>query len=1180
LSQLGLENIVNNQKQLSSSLSKLSSGLRITSASDDASGLAIADKLRTQASGIKQATSNANSAIAFAQIGDKAMSEQSSILDFVKQKLIQSATDTTSDDGRQMILNDIKKSLTQYDSIASSTNYNGITILQKNSNDQGESPIHTFQVGDSPEDIVSIEVVQANTSFGGGTQIDTLNISGDIKEKDIFTVTVNGIPVSYVANSSDVGSTGDKHNQIALGLKSEIESNSQLSNLITVENTSDGVLKFTSKNDGGFFNVNPGTITLNTDITNTFSGLSGAVAQKMTYSLSGTVEKGDTYTVGSVSYTVQGSDTSMNNIIDKLVQGLNGTGGGVVGLTVTSTLSGATASRNSSGNLVLTANTAGVPFTPPSFSTTNIPSVNDQVITSNEIQANVQEVVASPEVLEEKVFSLQNTAVVEAGDKYDLNIDGKNISYTVKTTDSTKSDIINGLYNLLINDSSLSYINFTNEGNDIRMTAIRNFNVTTSSYATTFIVPLPSTITNTTLQNNETGQSAYYASTTQTLTYDTRYGAENSDNFQIGDTITFNYGNGDTLSYTVLAEDYSTNHNGFTTAMNVFTKLTNLINSDSRFNSNITASVDSTDWMGVKKEAKIIIKAKDVGLYHPTAGSSSTIFTSNDIILNQNHSVTGVSISGSYSTPDVPPVQSLQEITKAELSGTILTGSVFAIKFSNNTDSLPENYLFYAAQSGDDFDSIKNGLLNTFNSSSLATKKVYISDGISESLIQVNQYDVSVDASGNLILKSYIDSTKTGLYNYQNNGYTSYVYSNSNSNDLVDNITAYKLGTANFTPKITSVSTYSAEVFPVTPQSQQTKYTLSGTVEPGDKYTVGNVTYTVQPTDTSIGNIVDKLIIGLNGGTATGLSGTSTLSGVTASKDASGMLLLTADISGTPFTAPAFQTINVVTSNNQNISLINTINNVTSENENKYSISGFINEGNTYNIGGAIYTAQSGDTIEDVIDGLVNSVNGNSIAGVSGTPISGVVAIKTPPPIQISIKPSINFTISANVDLSNLTASELKNDLSINSNNVVTLNSSNGKYSTYTEDSTINYNDETQNIDTQNLQSVNSLSGLKNLDYLTVDIAKRYMTIVDDNLTALNTFRGSFGSAQNQLESASRNLMTQYTNIKSAESVIRDVDYAEESTNFNRLNIVGQGTIYAQSKANERKQDIIRLLQS
>ena len=59
------------QKNLNNSLEKLSSGLRINKASDDASGLAIADKLRTQASSIKQSISNANSATALIQIADK-----------------------------------------------------------------------------------------------------------------------------------------------------------------------------------------------------------------------------------------------------------------------------------------------------------------------------------------------------------------------------------------------------------------------------------------------------------------------------------------------------------------------------------------------------------------------------------------------------------------------------------------------------------------------------------------------------------------------------------------------------------------------------------------------------------------------------------------------------------------------------------------------------------------------------------------------------------------------------------------------------------------------------------------------------------------------------------------------------------------------------------------------------
>ena len=103
LSNLLNENSINNNKVLGNSLERLSTGLRINKASDDASGLAISDKLRTQASGIKQGIDNANSAIAMMNIADKAMSELSNILDTIKAKAIQMNTDTTSDEGKKII---------------------------------------------------------------------------------------------------------------------------------------------------------------------------------------------------------------------------------------------------------------------------------------------------------------------------------------------------------------------------------------------------------------------------------------------------------------------------------------------------------------------------------------------------------------------------------------------------------------------------------------------------------------------------------------------------------------------------------------------------------------------------------------------------------------------------------------------------------------------------------------------------------------------------------------------------------------------------------------------------------------------------------------------------------------------------------------------------------------------
>jgi flagellin len=85
--------------------------------------------------------------------------------------------------------------------------------------------------------------------------------------------------------------------------------------------------------------------------------------------------------------------------------------------------------------------------------------------------------------------------------------------------------------------------------------------------------------------------------------------------------------------------------------------------------------------------------------------------------------------------------------------------------------------------------------------------------------------------------------------------------------------------------------------------------------------------------------------------------------------------------------------------------------------------------------------------------------------------------------------------------------------------------------------------------------------------------------LIDAAITKLNGYRGDIGSTQNQVESAVRNLMTQSTNVKAAESIIRDVDYAEESANFNKQNIISQAGSYAISQANAVQQNVLRLLQ-
>ena len=170
----------NTGKSITGSLEKLSTGLKINKASDDASGLAIADKLRTQGTSINQGIANGNSAVSLLQIADKSMGEQSNILDTIKSKLIQANTATTSADGRESIRKDISKLLTQLDNIAGQTNYNGTYLLQSAAGSAGNatSTALVFQVGEKAADTITNETVQSNTTGLSLTGLTGLAASG------------------------------------------------------------------------------------------------------------------------------------------------------------------------------------------------------------------------------------------------------------------------------------------------------------------------------------------------------------------------------------------------------------------------------------------------------------------------------------------------------------------------------------------------------------------------------------------------------------------------------------------------------------------------------------------------------------------------------------------------------------------------------------------------------------------------------------------------------------------------------------------------------------------------------------------------------------------------------------------------------------------------------------------
>eukprot|EP01156_Anaeramoeba_ignava_P017855 Anaeramoba_ignava/a90166_113.p1 GENE.a90166_113~~a90166_113.p1 ORF type:complete len:270 (+),score=-18.61 a90166_113:135-944(+) len=144
-------------------LGRIASGQAINQASDDASGLAIADNLRTQSSSLSQSIDNANSGIAMSNIADGAITEQKSILDEIKRLTLQANTATTSTEGREVIADQINKYLDQYDNIAEQTNYNGTQLLTTT----GDAAADDLSITGTDGTITSMQKVETTSVSDG-----------------------------------------------------------------------------------------------------------------------------------------------------------------------------------------------------------------------------------------------------------------------------------------------------------------------------------------------------------------------------------------------------------------------------------------------------------------------------------------------------------------------------------------------------------------------------------------------------------------------------------------------------------------------------------------------------------------------------------------------------------------------------------------------------------------------------------------------------------------------------------------------------------------------------------------------------------------------------------------------------------------------------------------------------
>jgi flagellin len=200
-------NLSSSQNALATSLQRLSSGMRINSAKDDAAGLAISERMTSQIRGLNQAARNANDGISMAQTAEGALGEIGNNLQRIRELAVQSRNASNSVSDRQALNNEVQQVKAEIDRVASSTSFNGTKLID------GSFTNQSFQVGANVGETISISsLVDARSSSLGTSTSSTANVTGVAATG--FTaitagdLTINGVSVGAVAAGGNAATQG------------------------------------------------------------------------------------------------------------------------------------------------------------------------------------------------------------------------------------------------------------------------------------------------------------------------------------------------------------------------------------------------------------------------------------------------------------------------------------------------------------------------------------------------------------------------------------------------------------------------------------------------------------------------------------------------------------------------------------------------------------------------------------------------------------------------------------------------------------------------------------------------------------------------------------------------------------------------------------------------------------
>jgi flagellin len=285
-------NLTASQSSLSTSIQRLSTGLRVNSAKDDAAGLAIADRMSSQVRGLNVAARNANDGVSLAQTAEGSLGKIGDMVQRMRELAVQSSNATNSSDDRASLQSEVAQLKEEIDRVATSTSFNGTKLLD------GSFTAAKFQVGANAGESITVSSI-TNAQLAGMGVVNRASTQSSTAISDLTATSTGDLTV----NGTDIG--------VLAAAGTTQERQAQIVDAINRVSTTTGV--------GAFFDAANNTIALTSSATITLTGAAGAkvgfvAADSATAAASANMASMDISSYGGAQLAIQQADAALKQI--------------------------------------------------------------------------------------------------------------------------------------------------------------------------------------------------------------------------------------------------------------------------------------------------------------------------------------------------------------------------------------------------------------------------------------------------------------------------------------------------------------------------------------------------------------------------------------------------------------------------------------------------------------------------------------------------------------------------------------------------------------------------------------------------------------------------------------------------------------------------------------------------